>query len=143
MSDGRRDSIDPNVPKGNPPADYVTTTEAVRFPGILAELIQSGVQVLVTKNSFVLGGFYKSGDIQLRRLAGDRTSYTAFDRYDCETTINELRDLVEMNFDWWQRSKKRGNPGWEQPNEMWIPLLVKFGFVAKQTVDVYTELPQT
>lgn len=134
MSDGRRDSIDPNVTKGKPMV-HTNTTLVCKFPPIIAGLIDGGVEVIVRKGSFVVRGFYKSEEVALHTTGN--TSMVAVDRYGESVDLDELRDLVQLNFDWWQDSAKRGNAGWSQPDPMWVPLLTQFGFITKRTIDVY------
>lgn len=130
MSDGRRDSIDVGAVKGCPTPEYTETTKLCKFPHVIAELIAAGVEVLVRKNSFVLAGFYKSGEVQL--MSGPDGKLIAIDRYSATVQINELRDIVELNFDWWDRSRNRGVDGWKNPCDMWLPLLKRFNFVTQR-----------
>jgi hypothetical protein len=94
--------------------------------GILAER-----GILITKNSrsiFELSGFYKSGTVKVNVDEG-----TIVARYDEEYSIcnNDLvQTLVDINYDWWQRSKDR-SADWKNPDVMWLDLLQEYGLVTR------------
>ena len=109
------------------------------IPDLICELVENDIAVSLHKDGWHVHGFYKSGHITLTPTVNDmgpESMYTATARYDERTSICSLHDLVGLNFDWWQRSKDRA-PSWEQPDAMWVDLLVKEGFVEKQTVVQY------
>ena len=61
-------------------------------------LVRSEYNVQAEKPEFVIGGFYKSGDV---RLIEDNGKLIAHARYDEKTEISSLRDIVELNYNWW------------------------------------------
>lgn len=101
---------------------------------IIKELIQNGIPVkgeynLETETPvFIVSGFYKSGEI---KLVEENNKLIAKARYDEETEIEELYNIVALNYLWWQRSKDRFD-GWKNPDFNWIPLLEKFNFITKK-----------
>jgi len=72
-------------------------------------------------------GFYKSGTVFL--LPKTDKTFTAISRYDERTDIAFIEDLVALNYQWWEYSKDRGFDGWLSPNDWWLPLLEKGGYV--------------
>ena len=63
------------------------------------------------------------------------SKWKAIDRYDGETTIESFRDLLDLNFSWWDRSWDRISGGWgADPN--WLPHLQEAGYVETQTKHV-------
>ncbi len=109
---------------------------------ILAELVAKGVPITFTKDAIVVPGFYKSDTVKLRSDDADlhpesdvEPPLVATDRYGKDTKITQLDDLVELNFEWWEASRDRGNPGWTKPDPNWVPLLTEHGFIeARQDV---------
>lgn len=109
---------------------------------IIEELIKNGIPVTCEYNSkteqieYVVNGFYKSGEI---RLIDDKNngSLSSYGRYNEIRVIFELRDIVELNYDWWQYSKDRFD-GWKNPDGKWIPLLEKFELITKKVETVTT-----
>lgn len=74
-----------------------------------------------------VGGFYKSGHVTLYKdKNGD---WIAEDRYGKCTPINDFSDLVDLNFQWWEMSRKRCVHSWTVPDENWKALLVKYGYI--------------
>lgn len=84
----------------------------------------------VTGISYKIQGFYKSGDAVLVPKAGGRL--LAKTRYQTEDDIDDFRELVALNYQWWQRSKDRAD-GWENPAEPWATWMVEFGMVKINT----------
>lgn len=109
---------------------------------IIDQLVRTGISVVVSFNKeedrieYIVDGFYKSGTIKLidEGDGNDENFLTAIARYDERTTISSVRDLVKLNYDWWQSSRDRFD-GWKDPNIMWIPLLLDYSFI--QTITTY------
>lgn len=101
------------------------------IPSFIQELLEYGINVQLTRDSFVVDGFYKSGNIEVK-CQGEHDWY-AEARYNETTPIEELRDLVSLNYTWWLRGKDRYE-GWSQPDSNWIPLLEKFEFITSKTI---------
>lgn len=102
--------------------------------GILAE---RGIIVqMISRSKFIVDGFYKSGTVCV-----DIDECTITARYDEVSSIynNDLiQTLVDINYDWWLRSKDRYD-GWKNPDSLWIKLLMEYGLIheEKKTVVNY------
>jgi hypothetical protein len=102
---------------------------------VLGKLAKLGIEVcVVSENCFTVGGFYKSGTVEVDIKYDQITA-----RYQ---EINDFSDdleymLTRVNYEWWQKSKNRYE-GWENPSEQWVPLLIEHGFITK-TEKVITE----
>jgi len=81
-----------------------------------------------------LTGFYKSSGVVLTE-SGEKL--IAIARYDETTEINDIRDLVALNYEWWISSRDRSE-SWKNPEQAWIPLLEKYGFIKKKTETITT-----
>ena len=66
---------------------------------------------------YIVDGFYKSGTI---KLIENEDELTAVARYDEQSEIDSLYDLVSLNHEWWIRSKDRFD-GWKEPDLSWLP----------------------
>lgn len=99
---------------------------------IIQELLESGLNVLLSydkdknQHKYEVSGFYKSGTVILT-IESD-TTLLATARYNEKTVINNLTDIVQLNYDWWLHSKERFS-GWSHPDESWITLLTKQGLI--------------
>ena len=100
-------------------------------------LIEAGVPVTFTKDGVVLEGFYKSGNVTLVERPHDLPTLIAIDRYKEETVIQDVQDIIDLNFDWWERSRTRGVDGWERPAGGWLSLFEAQGLVEKRTKTIY------
>lgn len=78
---------------------------------------------------YVVSGFYKSGTVI---LIPNEHSVLVKARYNEQTTIDTLGQLVGINNLWWERSKGRYE-GWSNPDSMWISLLKEFGYIKEKT----------
>lgn len=104
-------------------------------PKFIEELVEAGISVTLQKgNKFRLEGFYKSGEVTIEQREG---GWVACARYNEVTGIDTLQDLVNLNYKWWQYSKDRYE-GWQQPESLWAPLMVKFGLVQEKTIPAQT-----
>lgn len=59
--------------------------------------------------------FYKSDIISIEEYNG---KLIATARYNEKTEIKEPKDIVELNYKWWQSSKNLFD-GWKEPNNIW------------------------
>lgn len=86
------------------------------------------VKILIEDSCLVyeIEGFYKSGIIKLTE--NNDGSLTAHCRYDEKREIESYTDLLELNYDWWQRSRNRYD-GWKAPQYGWDKLLIEAGMV--------------
>ena len=87
---------------------------------IIEESIKIGIPIkceFVPSRGFVyeVDGFYKSGTISIEEVDG---KLIATARYNETTEINEPKDIVELNFEWWNFSKDKFD-GWREPSENW------------------------
>ena len=102
---------------------------------IIEELVRAGVSVTVSydktqnKLQYEVPGFYKSGSVLLFETD---SGLIASARYSEVTAIKTLRDLIWLNYDWWQRSKDRFDD-WKNPDPIWIPLLLNAGLIKSET----------
>lgn len=102
------------------------------IPSFIQELLEHGINIELTKDSFLVSGFYKSGTVEVK-CRGEHDWY-AKARYNETKDIEELRDLVSLNHTWWVRGKDRWPEGWSQPDSNWVPLLEKFEFITPKTI---------
>lgn len=75
---------------------------------------------------YAIEGFYKSSIVKFTENKDG--SLTAHCRYDEKEEIESYTDLLELNYDWWQRSKDRSD-GWNAPQYGWDKLLIEAGMV--------------
>lgn len=86
----------------------------------------SGIHLMESGEiAFDLEGFYKSGIISLYE---DSNYIYALARYKEITILNDdgtnpFKNLVHLNYEWWQRSRNRLE-GWKQPDSKWLPFLI-------------------
>lgn len=103
---------------------------------IIEELLKNGIPVSMEYNknngciNYIIDGFYKSGTVSLEE---NGENLIATSRYDEKTNITEFRDIVLLNYNWWTSSKNRSDI-WKSPDSMWLPFLLKEGFV-KETIE--------
>ena len=101
------------------------------------EFVLSGVSLLKTGElAYELQGFYKSGDVKLF----EREDFIyALARYEELTQLSESNpfdSLVELNYEWWQKSKSRW-VGWETPEEKWLVYFLEKGLVKEKILRIY------
>lgn len=101
----------------------------------------SGVYLLETGEiAYELQGFYKSGTIKLYQ---DDNYIYALARYNEITELsatNPFDSLVDLNYEWWQKSKNKWS-GWEKPEQIWTKYLLEKGLIKeeKHTITTYEE----
>jgi hypothetical protein len=88
------------------------------------------------KNVLLVRGFYKSGEVYLY-ITLDGKEVRCISRYGTdEGVIHDLDDLARINARWWESSRDRWH-GWEKPDEVWLPHLLRLGLVRVETRTVY------
>jgi len=90
---------------------------------IIEESIKIGIPIkceYVPNRGFVyeVDGFYKSGTISIEEENG---KLIATSRYNKKTEIKSPKDIVKLNYEWWDFSKDRFD-GWKVPNDTWKKL---------------------
>lgn len=98
---------------------------------LLNELLEADLNYTVSKAGVYLEGFYKSSGVTLN-YDDVAQQWVATARYNEKTVVDTLDDLVHLNYQWWQFSKNRYE-GWANPEENWLPLMVKLGLVTVKT----------
>jgi hypothetical protein len=106
------------------------------IPPFIEQLVYAGIPVTLQLASvgafaFRLVGFYKSSGITITE--NEPGYWLATARYNETTRIECLLDIVGLNYYWWQRSKERSE-GWAQPDEKWVPLLLKGDFIKEKVI---------
>jgi hypothetical protein len=96
---------------------------------IIEQSIEIGIPVkceFVINRGFVyeVSGFYKSGSITIEEEHG---KLIATARYNEKTEINEPKDIVGLNYEWWDYSKDKLDT-WQKPSGTWMMLFDKYGF---------------
>lgn len=94
---------------------------------IIEESIKAGIPIrceYVLNRGFVyeVEGFYKSDTISIEEEDG---VLIATSRYDEKTQINEPKDIVQLNYEWWNYSKDRHDT-WKYPSITWQKLFQKY-----------------
>lgn len=100
---------------------------------IILECIDRGLTLEVSKGQIKLDGFYKSGSVLLK--IDHLGNLIAESRYSQVDKIESFRDLVQLNYDWWENSRKRYD-GWKVPDSAWCDFLIEFEFVQKSVVQI-------
>lgn len=109
---------------------------------LIRDLLEKGFTisgVTLSENGdlqFELQGFYKSGSV---KIYADSNYIYALARYNEITELNYTNpfdSLVNLNYEWWQKSKSRYE-GWSQPNSDWLPYLIEKGLVTEKTITTY------
>ena len=104
------------------------------LPQLIEDLILRNIPVTIKMENGVIGyhleGFYKCGGVRI--MLAPLGEYSVTERYKTEK-ISSLSDLVYIHARWWESSKDRWE-GWQQPDELWIPLLLEFGYIVAEEV---------
>lgn len=106
----------------------------------LKEILKHNIPVsieydyLLDRFEYIIEGFYKSGSI---RIYEDCDYMLATSRYNQLDEIENIEDLVKLNYRWWKNSQDRYE-GWKNPDFRWIPLLEKYGLIEKEENIVVT-----
>lgn len=107
---------------------------------ILMELLRRHIPVELRLDdqeriTYVVNGFYKSGEVVLVSVDDDDDYLLSRSRYGEEIGIFDWDDMVRLNYDWWIHSRDR-HDGWKEPNSKWINEFVRLGLVAIETKTV-------
>jgi len=108
------------------------------LPQLIRELIEADIPVIITKNGFVLEGWYRQGKVILftyqdSTIEQGETVYTLSGSHGIISKhIYSLEDLVAEHFAQWQAQNYNRRDDWDQPEKAWIPLLVKSGFIKEE-----------
>jgi hypothetical protein len=102
------------------------------IPEFIEQLLEAGIEVGLTREGFTVDGFYKSGEVRIVPSTVEG-SWICHQRYNKTDTVENLHDIVGINHHWWLHSKERSE-FWEQPDLVWAPLLVKFGYIKEKTI---------
>jgi len=94
---------------------------------IIEEAIVAGIPITCEYNigegfTYIVSDFYKSGTVSIKEVEG---SLIATARYNQNTEIFSVFDIVDLNYEWWEKSKER-YIGWEKPTPLWQSLYEKF-----------------
>jgi len=95
---------------------------------IIEDSISVGIPIkceFVPNRGFVyeVDDFYKSGSITIEEENG---KLIATARYNEKTEIEDPKDIVALNYEWWNYSKDRFD-GWKEPSENWKRLFDVYG----------------
>ena len=95
---------------------------------VIEESIKIGIPIkceYVPNRGFVyeVDGFYKSETVSIEE---ENNVLIATARYNEKTEINTPKDIVELNYKWWEYSKDRYD-GWKYPSEKWKDLFDMYG----------------
>ena len=107
---------------------------------IILELIKRGISVTtefdktIDKVVYTVNGFYKSGTV---KLIEEPDGLYVHQRYDQVDKVESCREIVSLNFYWWNHSKDRFD-GWKDPDPRWLPLLIDEGCVEAVTETITT-----
>ena len=101
------------------------------IPSFIQELLEYGITVGLTKDSFIVDGFYKSGTVEVR--CQGENDWFAESRYNQVDYVGGLHDLVALNYSWWRMSKDRSD-GWSQPDSQWLKLLIEYEYVTAKVI---------
>lgn len=102
----------------------------MNIPDFITTLVERGIPVLLIREGFEIDGFYKSGTI---RVSKTPDGWRAYARYEQVTDIEDVEDLVALNYNWWQ-GYKLAYEGWSQPDSRWVGLLEEYGFITAEIV---------
>lgn len=91
--------------------------------GLLAE---AGVRVeMMSRFEYRVYGFYKSDSVVVNLVNNTVTArYNEVSEFDPARLTEKL---VELNYEWWERSAWR-HDAWSEPDSAWKPLLEKFNY---------------
>lgn len=99
---------------------------------IITQLVKEGITVTLLVNEksvevdYELDGFYKSGSVVLQtQPEGSEYPFLAVARYDEQTPIYDIHDVVELNLYWHNVSKDRFD-GWHEYDPDWVGLIKKY-----------------
>ncbi len=103
---------------------------------VLNDVMRQGVPTQLqydaenTRFVFHVEGFYKHGTI---KIWADDFSIMVKDRYHPPFEIKTAEELAEFNYREWQAYRER-SPGWNNPDQAWVPILTKYGLIKEHKV---------
>lgn len=104
---------------------------------IIEELLKNEIPVKMRweegRICYELEGFSKSGFVMLVPVNSKEDPNLLFvckQRYNKESDIVDLRDIVFVNYCWWLDYKDR--EPFQNPDPIWLPLLIQFGFIKEE-----------
>ena len=104
---------------------------------VIKELLSNGIQIdLTLKNNqiaYKIYGFYKSDHVTLYE---ESDGWYAEARYNEVISIDDLRDLVLWNYEWWKSSRGRYD-GWSAPSNGWSELMTKHHLLKTNVTTTY------
>lgn len=112
----------------------------LRFmPPFIKDLHARGVGISLDAKTFELhlSGFYGNGDMRL--IIRDDGGFTAVDKNGKQTPVSTFKDLVLLNFDWWQAANTRGR--YMAPTRPWIDGFREHNLVKRCVIYVSRDNP--
>ena len=104
---------------------------------VIKELLSNGIQIELTlKNNqiaYKIYGFYKSDHVTLYE---ESDGWYAEARYNEVTSVTDIDDLIELNYDWWQLSRERAD-AWSIPSIGWSDLMIKRSLLKIKVTTTY------
>ena len=102
---------------------------------IIAQCLERGITVQLSKDGYEIFGFAKSGKGLLSFLPTEEGEYALSLRYNTVENIRTFEDIVHTCFEWCDRYIDRGY-GWD-----WADTFVEFGLLKKEvtTTTKYTK----
>lgn len=109
---------------------------------ITRELIEKGIDPVLTKDGLKIEGFYKSNTMILKRTDHSEDSglpiFIAIDRYKYEKDIYDFNDLVYLNHYWWLDAKERWKGEvFSEPSPIWKEEMIRLGLIKKIVKEHY------
>lgn len=106
---------------------------------LLNEILDKGFDIKIEHGQIFLGGFYKSGNVEL--VVKDNDTLWVNGRYDTSEEITTFDELVMINYNWWLKSRTRSE-GWMQPNPSWAEHMVRLNLIKPINMVIYTPASQ-
>lgn len=106
-----------------------------KLTNIVKEILSHNINISLNYDKeideliYEVDGFYKSGTVKLKIVEGE---IIAKSRYDQNDVIEDLEDLIRLNYRWWKNSCDRYD-GWKNPDFRWIQLLKTYGLIEEVT----------
>ena len=98
------------------------------FSGANTKLEKEGVKMIGA-----VEGFYKSSYVYLCEFNNELHCIARYG--EDEGIITSIDDLARINLEWWEYSQSKG---WKQPEDFWLPHLIRLGLVDVETKQIIT-----
>lgn len=99
------------------------------LPEWVEQAAERSIRVILTVEGFEVEGFYKLGNL---RVVMDEKGLThAIDKKDVKKRIENLDDLVRMNFEAWKSSREK-RVQWQNPGREWLDDFMRLNLVKRQ-----------